>query len=263
MIKVCKKTIFTVTNCIGLTSYGYKNNKTMKKLTLFLSAVLMVAGFNSAFADVQDRHLTGFHAISASASFDIYITQGSTESVKIEAPADVINRIITEVNGDVLKIHTKNNHFSWGGWFNNSHKKMVIYVTVKSIHAIDISGSSDVFFKEGINADKMELSVSGSGDVIGKLNAKSLETRVSGSGDIKLAGNAQTATIRMNGSGDFSGRDFVTAVTMVSISGSGDATVNASQKLDARVSGSGDIRYAGNPKQVSKSTSGSGDIHRI
>jgi len=235
----------------------------MKKLTTFLFAALMIAGFNSAFAEVQDRHLSGFHAISASASFDVYITQGSTESVKVEAPSDMINRIITEVNGDVLKIRTKNGNFSWGGWFNNSHKKMVVYVTVKSIHAINISGSSDVFFKEGINADKMELTVSGSGDVIGKLNAKSLETHVSGSGDIKLAGNAETSIIRMNGSGDFSGREFVTAVTMVSISGSGDATVNASQKLDARVSGSGDIRYAGNPKEVSKSTSGSGDIHRI
>jgi len=235
----------------------------MKKLTAFLFAALMIAGFNSAFAEVQDRHLSGFHAISTSASFDVYITQGSTESVKVEAPSDVINRIITEVDGDVLKIRTKNGAFNWGGWFNNSHKKMVIYVTVKSIHSIHISGSSDVFFKDGITADKLDLTVSGSGDVVGRLNVKSLEAGISGSGDIKLAGNAERLALRMNGSGDFSGRELVTAITSVSISGSGDATVNASQKLDARVSGSGDIRYVGNPKEVAKSTSGSGDIHRI
>jgi hypothetical protein len=263
MIKVCKKTIFTVTNCIGLTSYGYKNNKTMKKLTLFLSAVLMVAGFNSAFADVQDRHLTGFHAISASASFDIYITQGSTESVKIEAPADVINRIITEVNGDVLKIHTKNNHFSWGGWFNNSHKKMVIYVTVKDIHAISVSGSGDVSFKEGLHSDKFDLHLSGSGDVQGKLDVKTLSASISGSGDVKLSGIAETSTVGLSGSGDFMARDLVTVTSMVRTSGSGDASVNATQKLDARISGSGDIRYTGGAKQVSSSSNGSGDVRRF
>jgi hypothetical protein len=235
----------------------------MKTLTSFLLTLLVVAGINTAFADTQDRHLTGFHAISVSASFDVYLTQGSTESVKVEAPSDVIDRIITEVDGDVLKIRTKNGTYNWGNWFNSSRKKIVIYVSVKSINNINISGSGDVFFKEGISANNLELRISGSGDVFGKLNVKTLNAGVSGSGDIKLSGTAETSTISMNGSGDFAGRDLVTASTSVRISGSGDATVNATQKVEARVSGSGDIRYTGGGKLVSSSSSGSGDIHRF
>ncbi|MES2275547.1 MAG: head GIN domain-containing protein [Bacteroidota bacterium] len=235
----------------------------MKSLTKFLFAAVMLAGFNSAFAETQDRHLSGFHAISESGSFDIYITQGATESVRVEAPSDIINKIITEVSGDVLKIHEKSDHFNWGNIFNGGHKKIAVYIVVKDIHAISLSGSGDAFFKEGLSADRLELKTSGSGDMLGKVNVKTLETGISGSGDIKLSGSAETSTISTNGSGDFSGRDLVTATTMVRISGSGDASVNATQKLDARVSGSGDIRYTGGAKQISSHSSGSGDIHRF
>ena len=232
----------------------------MKLLTNFLFAALLLAGTSSAFADTQDRHLTGFHAVSLTASFDVYITQGASESVKVEAPGDLMDKIVTEVDGDVLKIRTKNGTFNWGNIFNN--KKVVIHVSVKDIRSINISGSGDVFFKDGIRADKMDLRVSGSGDVWGKLNVKTLLVNVTGSGDIKLSGTAETSTVGMSGSGDFSGRDLVTATTTVRISGSGDASVNATQKLDAHVSGSGDIRYTGGAKQVSTSSTGSGDFHK-
>ena len=46
------------------------------------------------------------------------------------------------------------------------------------------------------------------------------------------------------------------------VSGSGDIQVTASQSLKARVSGSGDISYRGNPEKQDFKTSGSGDISR-
>lgn len=234
----------------------------MKSLTKILFAALLFTGINSAFADTQDRHLSGFHALSVSASFDVYITQGSTESVKVEAPAEVINRVITEVKGDELIIRSKNGSFNWSSLFD-SHRRMVIYVTVKDLHSINISGSSDVFFKNGISANRMDLKISGSGNVLGRLNVKTFDCVITGSGDVKLSGAAQTATVSISGSGDFHSRDLVTATTMIRISGSGDAVINATQKLDAHVSGSGDIRYTGGAKQVSTSTSGSGNINRF
>ena len=44
------------------------------------------------------------------------------------------------------------------------------------------------------------------------------------------------------------------------VNGSGDVEVYASKSLYARVSGSGDIDYKGNPANVDKKTSGSGDV---
>jgi hypothetical protein len=45
------------------------------------------------------------------------------------------------------------------------------------------------------------------------------------------------------------------------VSGSGNAAVYVSNSLNAHVSGSGGVHYGGNPKNVSKSKSGSGSIN--
>ncbi|MDB5118138.1 MAG: hypothetical protein JWQ79_3630 [Mucilaginibacter sp.] len=241
----------------------------MKLIKIFTAAVLLT-GAGSAFAkspvnntvninrETEDRHISGFTAISASGSLDVYIVQGATESVRVEAPADVMRYIITEVKNGTLNIHDKS-HTSWHNLFS-SNKKIAVYVSVKAINGIDIIGSGDVFFKEGISANLLRLHVTGSGDVVGKLNVKTLESNITGSGDIKLSGHADNLKVGVSGSGDFSARGLTTINTTARVSGSGDVDVNVSGSLDANVSGSGDIRYSGSPKNVNRSKSGSGDI---
>lgn len=211
---------------------------------------------------IEDRHITGFHAVDVGGSFDVYITQGSSESVKVEAPDEIIDHIITEVDNGVLKIYNKNDrNFHLGDLFGN-HKKIVVYVSAKDLNAIAVSGSGDVFFKEGIHTSSLRLRVSGSGDMYGRVEVKNLESGISGSGDVKLVGRAESSAVNVSGSGDFEARGLVTVNTLVHVSGSGDASVNASGSISASVSGSGDVRYTGGAKSVSSSKSGSGDVQR-
>ena len=49
----------------------------------------------------------------------------------------------------------------------------------------------------------------------------------------------------------------------IEISGSGSATVNASDRVDVHVSGSGSVRYLGNPSSVNQHVRGSGSITRV
>ncbi len=220
---------------------------------------------NTAIVDmakIEDRHITGFHAVDVGGSFDVYITQGSSESVKVEAPDEIIDHIITEVDNGVLKIYNKNDrNFHWGDLFGN-HKKIVVYVAAKDLNAIAVSGSGDVFFKEGIRTNSLRLRVSGSGDMYGRVEVKNLESGISGSGDVKLVGRAESSAVNVSGSGDFEARGLVTVNTLVHVSGSGDASVNASGSISASVSGSGDVRYTGGAKSVSSSKSGSGDVQK-
>ena len=245
----------------------------MKAITKILLLALLITGGAFTFAaskahakeiivDIVDRHLSGFNAISVSGSYDVVVTQGSTEFVKVEAPAEVMNHIITEVNGGVLKIYNKHDNWRWNDMFG-SHHKIIVHVMVKNISGISLSGSGDVNFKDGLSANSLKLSLGGSGDVSGKVNVKNLESSLSGSGDVRLSGSAENSAIQIAGSGDFSARDLSTVNTSVRISGSGDARVNASSRVEASVSGSGDIYYTGAAKNISSSKSGSGDIHRF
>lgn len=245
----------------------------MKFQAKFLMAALLMAGAgqviakpitvkNTSFAEVQDRHLSGFHAVDAAGSFDVYITQGSAESVKVEAPSDLMEHIKTAVEGGTLRIYNKNDGFHWGDLFGH-HPKVRIYVVISNVDAVGVSGSGDVYFRDGLHANNLRLNVSGSGDMTGRVDAKTLDSDISGSGDMKLGGHAENSTVQVVGSGDFEARALSTTNTSVHVSGSGDAEINASDRVDASVAGSGDVRYTGSARNVHSSKSGSGDIERI
>jgi hypothetical protein len=242
--------------------------KSMFKLVLPVVMMTAVTGYVVAaphlhskanVSEVVDRHLSGFHAVDVAGSFDVYITQGASESVKVEAPADIIDHIKTVVENGVLRIYNKNDGFHWGDLFGH-HQKIRVYVAIKDVNAISVTGSGDAFFKDGIHANSLKLNVSGSGDMTGRIDAKTLESDISGSGDMKLSGHADNSTVSVVGSGDFTARGLTTMSTTVHVSGSGDAQIYASDKVDASVAGSGDVNYSGHPKSVHKNKSGSGDI---
>lgn len=207
--------------------------------------------------ETQDRKLSGFHAIASSGSFDVMLRQGNTESVKVEADADVINEILTEVRNGTLMIHSKNTH-NWGNFWNN--RKIMIYVVAKDLNSINLSGSGDIRIDNDFNTSNLELRLSGSGDFQGKINVKNLEAAISGSGDFRIGGKADESTVSISGSGDFDAGNLITKSTAIRVSGSGDANICASEKVEASVSGSGDVHYSGHPKSVSKVAHGSGDI---
>ncbi|MEX8547496.1 MAG: head GIN domain-containing protein [Mucilaginibacter sp.] len=209
--------------------------------------------------ETQDRKLSGFHALASSGSFDVVLSQGNTESVRVKADADVINEVVTEVKNGTLMIHAKNNHnWGMGNFWNN--KTVTIYVTAKDLNSIGVSGSGDLKIENAFNTNTLALRLSGSGDFSGKVNVKTLEAAISGSGDFKIAGRADDSNVAISGSGNFEAGDLITKTTVIRIAGSGDAHIYASEKLDASVSGSGDVRYSGHPKSVSKVVHGSGDV---
>ena len=236
---------------------------------LIMAAALLM-GVGSSFAhpakpaharvaDVEDRKVGDFNGINLSGSYDYYVKQGSANAVRVEAPAKLLPYIVTEVKNGVLSVYSKN-HTNWGSLFHN--EKIAVYITAKDIKSVKLAGSGDVFFKEGISSTDLSISLSGSGDIVGKITVTSLDCNLTGSGDITLTGKAENSKVSLVGSGDYSGHGLQTTNTFVSVVGSGDASVNATGSLNAKVSGSGDIHYSGNPKSLSKSKSGSGDIER-
>lgn len=246
----------------------------MKSLTTVLIIASLAAGaittsiaapitvsVTSDRTEIQDRHLSGFSSIEASGSFDVFITQGSAESVKVEAEHDDLDKIVTEVKNGVLHIDNKRSvggmNWDWG------NKKRIVRVVVRNLNAVNVNGSGDVAFNEGLRTQSFAMMVRGSGDVEGRIEAENLEFGLSGSGDVSVSGRANNLNVKVSGSGDFDARKLQTVNAAVKLSGSGDAVVNASQRVDAKLSGSGDIRYTGTAKQISTSKSGSGDIGRM
>ncbi|HWB25575.1 MAG TPA: head GIN domain-containing protein [Chitinophagaceae bacterium] len=242
----------------------------MKLLSkLFITAALMFAA-SYTFAQAADTaiaQVSSFDEIKIQGAFEVYLTQGTEESVKLEAPTEVLTHIEAQTEGGVLTIRTKpdatwwlentvrNNPNSW--WHNH---RVVVRITAKNLQGLYMSGSGHLYFSDGIAAGNIKIRVNGSGRIQGKITAQNIESSISGSGHIELSGTAQSSGISISGSGHFSCPDLVTANSTVHVSGSGHAEVNATEKLDASVHGSSKVVYSGHPKSISSSKSGSGSV---
>jgi hypothetical protein len=111
-------------------------------------------------------------------------------------------------------------------------------------------------------AELRSLELKGSGEAdAGKLDGNALSVALAGSSAVKLAGRADELTIAVSGSAACNAAALTAKRATVSVSGSGEVTVNASEALDAKVSGSGSVHYLGAPK-LTQAVSGSGSITR-
>jgi len=87
---------------------------------------------------------------------------------------------------------------------------------------------------------------------------------ISGSGGIDVnGGSADNLAIAISGSGNISVNNLAAENVEVKISGSGNAKVYANKSLTATISGSGNIYYKGNAKNIASKTAGSGKIIKI
>jgi hypothetical protein len=233
-----------------------------RRSALVLGAALLVC-VSCAIADEplrQTREISqAFDEVRLDADIDLELTQSDVVSLVIEAPAEELPSIRTEVKDGVLtlgRVQSRSSNFSW--WFGR-HRAPRAWLSAPSIERLVIEGSGNVHAGTW-KTHGLEVRISGSGDVkIDALTAARLHCDLAGSGKVILTGSAASQRIRLSGSGDYRASKLKSDAATVSISGSGDAELWAERTLEARISGSGDVRYYGTPA-VTRSVSGSGSI---
>ncbi len=177
----------------------------------------------------------------------------------LEGESNLLEHIKTEVKDGKLVIKVaKGVNLQPSSW--NKDGGIFITVPVESINEVTLSGSGDTVWEKTIETRNFSTNLSGSGDITLALNAEEVSAAMSGSGDINLSGKTINFEVKISGSGDIKAYDLIADNVKASISGSADISVTANEMLTARVSGSGDIRYKGDPKKIVAKSSGSGDI---
>lgn len=203
----------------------------------------------------ETRIATGFNGIELDISADVEVTVGETYAVEVSAQQNLLPLLKTVVENGALHIYSDEN-------FRNA-EGIKIRVTAPVFDRFEVSGSGTLRVLNAIRAEKMNMSVAGSGDIFSmQSDFGSLSTSIGGSGTIELGGKANDMTSDISGSGDVKAKQLSTNSLKVSISGSGTVTADVTTSLDASISGSGDVFYSGTPS-VETSVSGSGTVKKI
>jgi hypothetical protein len=204
-----------------------------------------------------ERSTGDYDEVSVSGFFDVVLVPGTEGDLTLRGEENLLEHIITEVKDGKLIIKVeKGMNLKPSSWKDGIH----ITVPIESINAVTLSGSGDIVGKKTIETNNFKTSMSGSGDITLDIEARSVEASMSGSGDINLSGSTTDFVVTISGSGDIKAYELQADNVDATVSGSADIKVTAKKMLKARVSGSGDISYKGNPQKVDTKTSGSGDI---
>lgn len=270
----------------------------MKKQAIVLS-MLMLCVTAVQGQTKETRNVDTFTKIAFRVPGKLFLRQGSTQKVEIEGKKDVLEEIETRVEGSRLVIeHEDEKFWNWG-----NDDKVNVYITMKDVDGLSVGGSGDLIGQTKIVADDIDLNVSGSGnmkieveasgdmesdvsgsgnielrgkcknfnsDVSGSgrvtlaLNASgNADFGVSGSGKIEASGTASKVKANISGSGKVLAADLETNSCAVRITGSGDVEINVKNELDANITGSGSVRYRGNPSKVNSHSAGSGNVRKL
>ncbi|QIE58533.1 DUF2807 domain-containing protein [Rasiella rasia] len=187
-------------------------------------------------------------------SLTVNLVSGNEGSITISADDNLHEYVEVESNGGVLKVKMQK------GISYSSKNDIVVTVPFESLTNVSLTGSGDVTSSAPIKGSNLDINVTGSGDMILAIDGTNVDAKITGSGDMRLSGSTNNLSVKVTGSGDFEGYNLNAVNTEVYVSGSGDADVSAQNELTARVSGSGDVRYKGNPGKKDTKVMGSGTI---
>ncbi len=233
----------------------------MKKVLALFTPVLLLMGPVYAASSItapfdQTRDVSGFSGVASSGAFDVYVTIGGKEGVRLEGDNDLVDKIETVVEDNVLHIRTKREYQNDGLNFD----RVKVHVTARELNSLRLSGSGRMRVNSPLKADAFSAAVSGSGRIeADQITSNQFNAAISGSGSFEASGRAQETEITVSGSGGFNGKNFTAGDAKVRVSGSGDVYLRAENTLDGALSGSGKIHYSGNAK-VTERKSGSGRI---
>jgi len=180
----------------------------------------------------ETRTGAAFSKIAIEGSADIDASIGAGTSVAVTCDDNLLPMIETKVEGDTLHIR------STGSYRTNTGLK--VKIVSPTLDGVSVSGVASIH-ASGLAAKMFALTVSGAGHTTLEGKTDQLDVQISGTGDLQA--------------GSLTARD-----VKISVSGAGNAVVDATQSLDAAVSGVGNVQYCGQPPQVRQNISGVGTV---
>jgi hypothetical protein len=188
----------------------------------------------------KDITVKSFDELNASGVFNLLLSQGDKESLRIEADDNLMDLFIIENEGSTLKIKMKkNSNF-------NSKKQLKVYVTFKTLKSMDLGMVGGTSSDDKLKFTDLKLKNQSVGSVSLNMTLQTLNMENQSVGSVKLEGSAENAIVKNNSVGSINAGNFVVQKMDIENNGVGSATVNAEKELKYSDSFLGKVSNRGN-----------------
>lgn len=195
-------------------------------------------------ANAEKRTLSGsFNAIHVSDGIELFLTQGSDESVAVSASEKkYMERLKTEVIDGTLKIYYDNKTMVWNG---NEKRRLRAYVSCKDIDHLKASSGSDVRAKTVLKLETLKMHFSSGAQFNGEININSLEVSENSGAEVTVSGKAENLKTDLNSGAMFKGFDLAVNYCDAKATSGAEVRITVNKELAAKANSGGSIKYKG------------------
>jgi len=178
----------------------------------------------------RDVPVSSFDALKASGVYELKLSQGNKETVKIEADENLQEYFTVRNEGNKLVIDMeklKNKSL-------NNKSKMKVYVTFKKLKELELSTVGNVASDNQLAFDDLDMKNKSVGNVDLRMTVNTLDLKNTSVGNVRLSGKAQNAVVKNSGVGALEAGSFVVQTMNIENTGVGAAEVNAEKDLKVK-----------------------------
>lgn len=225
------------------------------KLNLNYSRVLivflLVLGSGGLMAQEISQSLPSFSRFKASNGINVRMIPSDQNKLEIDGYDK--DEVKYDMKGNQLDVR-----LSWDNVFSDSNTWVTVYFI--AVDEIEANSKATVELLDEFQGDTMVMSAGEGANLIARIKANRVSLRVTTGGHLQLFGEAERQEGKVNTGGVYSGRDFETKDSELSVATGGQANIFASEqcRVDAKLGGS--IQVYGNPERLDQKTSFGGSI---
>ena len=242
--------------------------RTLVKITVLITTYLVLLfTTTSCFVDgmtgirgskvvvSEDRNISSdFESIKVQQGINLYLTQGKSTEISVEADDNIIDLLMTEVNNNELKIYFEKNVYK--------AKARNVYLTTNDISKIVASSGARVKSENTLTANKLDLDASSGSSMKIYVNADEVTSECSSGADIDVFGKTHSFSARASSGSSIDAEELESKNAIAKASSGANIDLHVSETLTAKASSGGDIDYYGNPKNINKNTSSGGSVSK-
>jgi hypothetical protein len=189
----------------------------------------------------RDVPVKSFSELKANGVYELKLTQGDKETVRIEADENLQEYFKVTNEGSKLIINTEKLRDK-----NLKGKvKMKVYISFKNLKNLEIATVGSVQSENQLAFDDLDFKNKSVGNVNLNLTANKFNMENKSVGNVELSGKAEDATVKNNGVGSLDASDFIVQTMDIENSGVGNAAVNAQKTLKVKDSFLGKVSNKG------------------